>query len=470
MYTDRLKRLQHLETDVHSVNPPQDFLIVGTIASSKKRCGLGLFSGSKTLILAAACASSCRIHTGVPAYRLLYIRLAHINGENTLSRINILPINKAALIIGIQTGCSVLNTNPDSDPIKEPPMTSLFDPIRMGDLELANRIIMSPLTRCRAPGRVPNALMAEYYVQRATAGLIISEATAVTPMGVGYPDTPGIWSDEQVEGWKQVTDAVHQAGGKIVCQLWHVGRISHPSYLNGELPVSASAVKPAGHVSLIRPITEFVTPRALETDEIPAVIEAYRKGAENALKAGFDGVELHGANGYLPEQFLHSSTNLRSDQYGGSLENRARFMLEATDALISVWGASRVGIHLSPRGDAHDMGDANPAVTYGYLMQQFSQRGIAFVFTREHFNEPALTPELKKQFSGAFIANMMMSGEQAEQLVADGVVDAVAWGKAFISTPDLVARLQQKAAWNEWDMSTFYASGPVGYTDYPVPG
>jgi 2,4-dienoyl-CoA reductase-like NADH-dependent reductase (Old Yellow Enzyme family) len=349
-------------------------------------------------------------------------------------------------------------------------MTSLFDPIRMGDLELANRIIMSPLTRCRAPGRVPNALMAEYYVQRATAGLIISEATAVTPMGVGYPDTPGIWSDEQVEGWKQVTDAVHQAGGKIVCQLWHVGRISHPSYLNGELPVSASAVKPAGHVSLIRPITEFVTPRALETDEIPAVIEAYRKGAENALKAGFDGVELHGANGYLPEQFLHSSTNLRSDQYGGSLENRARFMLEATDALISVWGASRVGIHLSPRGDAHDMGDANPAVTYGYLMQQFSQRGIAFVFTREHFNEPALTPELKKQFSGAFIANMMMSGEQAEQLVANGVVDAVAWGKAFISTPDLVARLQQKAAWNEWDMSTFYASGPVGYTDYPVPG
>lgn len=349
-------------------------------------------------------------------------------------------------------------------------MPTLFDPITMGDLELCNRIIMSPLTRCRAEGRVPNALMAEYYEQRASAGLIISEATAVTPMGVGYPDTPGIWSGEQVEGWKLVTDAVHKAGGKIVCQLWHVGRISDPSYLNGELPVSASAVKPAGHVSLIRPMKEFVTPRALETAEIPAVIEAYRVGAENARKAGFDGVELHGANGYLPEQFLHSSTNQRTDQYGGSLENRARFMLEATDALISVWGAGRVGVHLSPRGDAHDMGDANPAETYGYLMQEFSKRGIAFVFTREHFNEPALTPELKKQFSGAFIANMAMTGEQAEQLVADGVVDAVAWGKAFISTPDLVARLQQKAAWNEWDMGTFYASGAAGYTDYPVMG
>lgn len=347
-------------------------------------------------------------------------------------------------------------------------MPGLFDPIQMGELHLSNRVIMSPLTRCRAEGRIPNALMAEYYAQRASAGLIISEATAVTPMGVGYPDTPGIWSDEQVEGWKLVTDAVHQAGGKIVCQLWHVGRISDPSYLNGELPVSASAIKPAGHVSLVRPIKEFETPRALETAEIPAIIEAYRVGAENARKAGFDGVELHGANGYLPEQFLHSSTNQRTDQYGGSLENRARFMLEATDALISVWGAGRVGVHLSPRGDAHDMGDANPAETYGYLMQAFSERGIAFVFTREHFNEPALTPALKKQFSGAFIANMNMTSEQAEQLVADGVVDAVAWGKAFISTPDLVTRLQQKAAWNEWDMSTFYGSGPKGYTDYPA--
>ncbi|MCY0967439.1 alkene reductase [Parathalassolituus penaei] len=347
-------------------------------------------------------------------------------------------------------------------------MPGLFDPIQMGELHLSNRVIMSPLTRCRAEGRIPNALMAEYYAQRASAGLIISEATAVTPMGVGYPDTPGIWSDEQVEGWKLVTNAVHQAGGKIVCQLWHVGRISDPSYLDGELPVSASAIKPAGHVSLVRPMKEFETPRALETAEIPAIIEAYRVGAENARKAGFDGVELHGANGYLPEQFLHSSTNQRTDQYGGSLENRARFMLEATDALISVWGAGRVGVHLSPRGDAHDMGDANPAETYGYLMQAFSERDIAFVFTREHFNEPALTPALKQQFSGAFIANMNMTAEQAEQLVADGVVDAVAWGKAFISTPDLVYRLQQKAAWNEWDMSTFYGSGPKGYTDYPA--
>ena len=218
-------------------------------------------------------------------------------------------------------------------------MTTLFDPIQMGELSLPNRIIMAPLTRCRASeGRVPNALMAEYYVQRASAGLIISEATSVTPMGVGYPDTPGIWSDAQVEGWKLVTNAVHQAGGRIVLQLWHVGRISDPVYLNGELPVAPSAIAAEGHVSLVRPMKGFEVPRALELDEIPAIVAAYRKGAENAKKAGFDGVEIHGANGYLLDQFLQSSTNLRTDVYGGSIENRARLMLEVTDAVIAVWG------------------------------------------------------------------------------------------------------------------------------------
>lgn len=347
-------------------------------------------------------------------------------------------------------------------------MATLFDPIRMGALELPNRIIMSPLTRCRAPGRVPNAMMAEYYAQRASAGLIISEATSISPMAVGYPDTPGLWSEEQVEGWKLVTDAVHQAGGRIVAQLWHVGRISHPSYLDGALPVAPSAVRPEGHVSLIRPKTEYVTPRALETEEIAAIIADYRVAAENAKRAGFDGVELHGANGYLPDQFLQSSTNQRSDQYGGSLENRARFMLEATDALIAVWGAERVGVHLAPGCDAHDMGDAHPADTFGYVVSELDKRGIAFIFTREHYDAPGLTPTLKKAFGGAFIGNMNLSAEKGAELVEQGVVDAVAWGKAFIANPDLVARIQRSAAWNEWDMKTFYASGAEGYLDYPT--
>jgi len=215
-------------------------------------------------------------------------------------------------------------------------MTTLFDPIKVGGLELPNRIIMAPLTRSRAlgAGRVPNALMAEYYVQRASAGLILSEATSVTPMGVGYADTPGIWSDEQVEGWKQVTDAVHDAGGRIFLQLWHVGRISDPLFLDGELPVAPSAIQPQGHVSLVRPVKPYVTPRALALEEIPGIVAAYRKGAENAKKTGFDGVEIHGANGYLLDQFLQDSTNQRTDAYGGSIENRARLMLEVTDACI----------------------------------------------------------------------------------------------------------------------------------------
>src|SRR5690606_31744690 len=233
-------------------------------------------------------------------------------------------------------------------------MATLFDPIQIGDLQLANRIIMAPLTRCRASeGRVPNDLMRDYYVQRASAGLILTEATSVSPMGVGYPDTPGIWSDEQVAGWRVITDAVHQAGGKIMLQLWHVGRISDPHYLDGQLPVAPSAIAADGHVSLMRPKKAYVTPRALETDEIAGIVEAYRLGAENAKKAGFDGVEIHGANGYLLDQFLQDSTNKRTDNYGGSIENRARLMLEVTDAVIGVWGAGRVGMHLAPRADAH---------------------------------------------------------------------------------------------------------------------
>lgn len=347
-------------------------------------------------------------------------------------------------------------------------MPTLFDPIQIGDLQLNNRIIMAPLTRCRADeGRVPNALMAEYYVQRASAGLIISEATAVTPMGVGYPDTPGIWSDEQIRGWSNVTQAVHANGGKIVLQLWHVGRISDPIYLNGELPVAPSAIQPAGHVSLVRPMKEFVTPRALETEEIADIVEAYRQGAENAKAAGFDGVEIHGANGYLLDQFLQSSTNQRTDQYGGSVENRARLLLEVTDAAISVWGAGRVGVHLAPRADAHDMGDANRAETFGYVARELGKRGIAFICTREKAGDDSLTPQLKKEFGGVFIANERFTKEQANAWLAEGKADAVAFGIPFIANPDLPARLEQDAALNEPHPETFYGSGPVGYIDYP---
>lgn len=347
-------------------------------------------------------------------------------------------------------------------------MSQLFEPITVGQLELKNRIIMSPLTRCRASeGRVPNDLMVEYYTQRASAGLIISEATSVDPMGVGYPDTPGIWSDEQVEGWKKITHAIHEKGGKIVLQLWHVGRISDPVYLNGEQPVAPSAIAAQGHVSLVRPIKAFVEPRALETDEIKHIVEAYRVGAENAKKAGFDGVEIHGANGYLPDQFLQSSTNHRDDQYGGSLENRARFLLEITDAAIDVWGAGRVGVHLSPRCDAHDMGDDDPSETFGYVAKALAERNIAFIFTREHFNEPGLTAQIKEQFGGVVIGNEALTKAQAEGLIKSNTIDAVAFGKAYIANPDLVTRLEQDTELNELDTNTMYGSGPAGYTDYP---
>ena len=347
-------------------------------------------------------------------------------------------------------------------------MTTLFDPVELGELTLPNRVVMSPLTRCRAgKDRVPNALMAEYYTQRASAGLIISEATSVTPMGVGYPDTPGIWSDQQVEGWKQVTRAVHDGGGRILLQLWHVGRISDPMYLEGEQPVAPSAIAPAGHVSLARPKKEYVVPRALEPEEIPAIVEAYRRGAENAQRAGFDGIEVHGANGYLLDQFLQTATNQRSDDYGGSLENRARLLLDVTDAAVSVWGPGRVGVHLAPRCDAHDMGDDNPAATFGYVAEELGKRRIAFIFTREHFNAPVLTPALKKAFKGSLVANEMFTRQSADQLIKDGIADAVAFGKAYIANPDLVERFRKDAPLNKLDTATMYGGGAKGYTDYP---
>jgi 2,4-dienoyl-CoA reductase-like NADH-dependent reductase (Old Yellow Enzyme family) len=349
-------------------------------------------------------------------------------------------------------------------------MANLFDPITIGDITLKNRIVMAPLTRARAVGgaRVPNALMARYYEQRASAGLILSEATAVTPQGVGYADTPGLWSDEQVEGWKQVTAAVHQAGGVIFAQLWHVGRISDPSFLNGEAPVSASAIPAKGHVSLLRPERPYPVPRALDTEELAGIVAAYKQGAVNAKKAGFDGVEIHGANGYLLDQFLQDKTNQRSDNYGGPIENRARLMLEVTDACIEVWGANRVGMHLAPRRDSHDMGDSNPAETFGYVARELGRRKIAFICAREAVGEDSLGPLLKKEFGGVYIANEKMDKQTAQQVLEAGTADAIAFGKDFISNPDLPRRLQTGAPLNPWNAATFYAPAEEGYTDYPA--
>lgn len=348
-------------------------------------------------------------------------------------------------------------------------MPDLFEPLVAGDLHLRNRIVLSPLTRARASeGRVPNDLMAEYYVQRSGAGLIITEATSVTPMGVGYEDTPGIWSEEQVEGWKKITAAVHAAGGLIVLQLWHVGRISDPSLLGGALPVAPSAIAAPGHVSLLRPVRPYVVPRALETDEIPGIVEAFAAGARNAKRAGFDGVEIHGANGYLLDQFLQSGSNHRTDRYGGSVENRSRLMLEVADACIAVWGASRVGMHLAPRCDSQGMGDANPAETFGHVAKALGERGIAFLCAREHPGPDSLGPALKRAFGGVFIANQGFTKQTAQEWLDAGDADAVAFGTSFLANPDLPERFARNAPLNAPNPSTFYAKGSTGYTDYPT--
>ncbi|MBX3387445.1 MAG: alkene reductase [Phycisphaeraceae bacterium] len=363
---------------------------------------------------------------------------------------------------------------------------SLLAPLTLGDLRLSNRVVMAPLTRCRADdpagARVPNAMMAEYYAQRSSAGMILSEATSIDPMGVGYPNTPGVWSEEQVAGWERVTGAVHERGGLILLQLWHVGRISDPVYLNGALPVAPSAVAAEGHVSHISPKKAFVTPRALEREEIPGVVASYRRAAENAERAGFDGVEIHGANGYLLDQFLQTSSNRREDEYGGPVENRARLMLEVTDACVGVWGAGRVGMHLAPRGDSHGVGDERPVETFGYVARELGKRGIAFICAREGL-EPAGTrigPELRRAFLGAhpdaaragYIANERFTPGSAQRVIAAGEADAVAFGRLFIANPDLPARIERAARTGEEVLNTpnaetFYTAGPVGYVDYP---
>ena len=345
----------------------------------------------------------------------------------------------------------------------------ILEPLRVGALELPNRVIMAPLTRLRGTvDHLPTALMVEYYRQRAGAGLIISEGTPVSMMGVGYAQVPGIWSAAQTELWKAVTAAVHEAGGRMFAQIWHVGRVSDPVFTGGRQPVSASAVAPPGTVRLLRPDKTYDEPRALSLDEIKGVVGDFYQGAKNAQAAGFDGVEIHGANGYLLDQFLQTPSNERTDEYGGSVENRARLHLEVADAASAVFGADRVGMHLAPRGDVMGMGDANPRETFTYLARELGKKRLAFLMAREYFGVDRLGPELKKAFGGVYVANEKYDLISAEKALEDGECDAVGFGRLFIANPDLPARFGKRAPLNEPDPGTFYTHGAEGYVDYPV--
>ena len=349
-------------------------------------------------------------------------------------------------------------------------MPTLFDPLQIGDLAVPNRIVLAPLTRNRStgPGRVPNALMRDYYVQRASAGLIISEATSVAPAGVGYPAHArhmvrragrGLAQDRRGRAWR---------GGRILLQLWHVGRISDPVYHDGALPVAPSAIAPKGNVSLLRPQRPYVAPRALETEEIPGVVEAYRRGAENARTAGFDGVEIHGANGYLLDQFLQDGANKRTDAYGGTIENRARLMLEVTDAVVSVWGPGRVGVHLAPRGDSHDMGDSDLAATFGHVARELGRRKIAFLCARESTKAPRLGPDLKAAFGGVYVANEGFTRESGRGGRRRRRSGRGRLRQALHRQSRSAAPFRAGAPLNAWNSETFYSDGPAGYTDYPA--
>ncbi len=362
-------------------------------------------------------------------------------------------------------------------------MTTLFDSLQMGALTLPNRIIMAPLTRMRSaqPGNIPHALNAEYYSQRASAGLIISEATQISQQGQGYPATPGIHSDEQIEGWKLVTRAVHDAGGRIFLQAWHVGRISHSSHQpHGAAPVAPSAIAPTGKTFTADwNQVPYETPRALETSEIAGIVADYKQAAHNAKIAGFDGVEVHGANGYLLDQFLQDGTNHRTDNYGGSIENRARLLLEVVDATIEVWGADRVGVRLSPYGTFSDMHDSDPIALFSYVLDQLSDRKIAYAHLIEPRatsagggdavmeNAPSTSALFRDHFKGVFISAGGYNAENSKEAVASGAVDAVAFGRLFIANPDLPERLQAGAELNPYNRATFYGGGEKGYTDYP---
>ena len=351
---------------------------------------------------------------------------------------------------------------------------NLYSPVKLGSNSLANRIVMAPMTRLRAIGSIPHSLMATYYAQRASAGLIITECTMVSPMSNGYMNCPGIYLPEQIEGWQEVTNAVHNAGGKIFLQLWHCGRISHSSLL-GEQPVAPSAIAPVGELHTPVGKVAMETPRALEKNEISEIVEQFRFCAENASSAGFDGVELHGAFGYLIDQFLQDGSNQRTDEYGGSIENRARFLLEVVEAVSSVWGADRVGIKLSPSNTFYGMVDSNPQATFSYVLEALNPLGLAYV----HLMEPneidlknrdginPVIPLFRPIYQGTLIGNGNYTQETANAALAKGDVDLVSFGKLFLANPDLPERFRLNAPLNEPDPRTFYGSGEKGYTDYP---
>ena len=356
------------------------------------------------------------------------------------------------------------------------PLLSRFG---LGPLQLPNRVVMAPMTRNRAgPGNVPGPLNATYYAQRAGAGLIVSEATQVSPQGQGYPGTPGIHSPAQVEGWKLVTEAVHRAGGRIFLQLWHVGRISHPALQpGGALPVAPSAIAPKGQAWTLEGMKDYVTPHALEVAEIAGVVEDFRRGARNARAAGFDGVELHGANGYLIDQFLRDGTNRRSDAYGGSAQNRARFLVEVTQAIVGEWGAARVGVRLSPTNPYNDIADSNPAATFAVAVGALERFGLAYL----HVVEPAASdpvaagemPDLKffrKHWRGVLIGNKGYDRERANAVIADGTADLVSFATLFLANPDLPERFRRAGPFNAPDRKTFYGGAAAGYIDYPALG
>lgn len=352
----------------------------------------------------------------------------------------------------------------------------LFTPIQLGRYELPNRIAMAPLTRNRAgEGNVPLDIHVTYYRQRASAGLIISEATQVSPKGVGYPSTPGIHSQAQIEGWRRVVEGVHEQGGRIFLQLWHVGRVSHPSFHDGDLPVAPSAIAPAGDVMTYDGMQPYVAPRALELDEIPGIIEQFRQGAKNALAAGFDGVEVHGANGYLLDQFIRDGSNKRTDAYGGSIANRSRLVLEVTQAAIDVWGADRVGVRLSPSHTFNDMSDSAPRATFGYVIKALNALNLAYLHLiepneadRRHGGTLIPTQEFRPLYDGNLMVNWDYDKAKGNEAIASGNAELVAYGKLFIANPDLPQRFKLDAPLNEPNPGTFYGGGEEGYTDYPT--
>ena len=354
-------------------------------------------------------------------------------------------------------------------------MPTLFDPIQLGAIAAPNRVVMAPLTRGRSTkAHVPTELMIDYYRQRASAGLIITEATGISQEGLGWPYAPGLWSDEQVEAWKPVTDAVHEAGGRIVAQLWHMGRQVHSSVIGGQ-PVSSSATATKGQAHTYEGKQDFETARPLGLDEIPRLLEDYRRAGANAVKAGFDGVQLHSANGYLIDQFLRDNANFRDDAYGGSVENRIRLLGEVTQALADVVGADRTGVRLSPNGDSQGVNDSNPVPLFTAAAAKLDQIGIAFLELREpgpdgtfgKTDVPKISPEIRKVFKAPLILNSDFDAEKAQTALDSGVADAIAFGRPFLANPDLPRRLREGPPLNPDVPATWYSQGAEGYTDYP---